>query len=134
RAYRASPASAACSRRPSPPWREDGHEDSSADMIAVLRRLVPQRSLPPCGGGTGRGVSACTVFSKWIRSDRTFSTRGTPLPTPPPQGGREQTAVAATDSPNRKSGRSKPRQISFIRIFFITLALVATVAPARADN
>ncbi len=34
-----------------------------------------QRSLPPCGGGTGRGVTANSEFAN------------TPLPNPPPQGG-----------------------------------------------
>jgi hypothetical protein len=34
-------------------------------------------SLPPCGGGLGRGVAARSEFAT------------TPLPVPPPQGGRE---------------------------------------------
>src|SRR5262249_22652141 len=56
----------------------------SASAILTLRRLAPQRSLPPCGGGTGRGVATSTEFVV------------TPLPTPPPQRGREQTAAAAS--------------------------------------
>jgi error-prone DNA polymerase len=39
---------------------------------------APHGSLPPCGGGTGRGVAAYSVLV------------ATPLPNPPPQGGREQ--------------------------------------------
>src|SRR5258705_2677100 len=35
-------------------------------------------SLPPCGGGVGRGVAADSAFAT------------TPLPVPPPQGGRER--------------------------------------------
>ena len=41
-------------------------------------------SLPPCGGGLGRGVAATAVFAGL-----------TPLPSPPPQGGREPTARAS---------------------------------------
>ncbi|MCD6043668.1 MAG: dnaE 1, partial [Burkholderiales bacterium] len=50
---------------------------------------APQRSLPPCGGGLGRGVV--------VRSGLVT----TPLPTPPPQGGREQTERVARESPSR---------------------------------
>ena len=45
-----------------------------ASASPALRRPVPQRSLPPCGGGTGRGVKSGTELAV------------TPLPTPPPQG------------------------------------------------
>src|SRR5690349_16297452 len=45
-----------------------------AHSSGAMRRTAPQRSLPLCGGGTGRGVAA----------DSEFGT--TPLPTPPPQG------------------------------------------------
>src|SRR5437016_4750029 len=38
-------------------------------------------SLPPCGGGLGRGVAADSEFAV------------TPLPVPPPQGGREPCGV-----------------------------------------
>jgi len=41
----------------------------------------PQRSLPPCGGGTGRGVDASADLA------------ATPHPNRPPQGGREPTAA-----------------------------------------
>src|SRR5262249_43188043 len=29
-----------------------------ADSVPALRRNAPRRPLPPCGGGTGRGVTA----------------------------------------------------------------------------
>src|SRR5262245_52697678 len=44
-----------------------------------LQRLGRHRPLPPCGGGTGRGVATCTEFAI----------------TPSPHGGREQTESAA---------------------------------------
>src|SRR5215470_17149541 len=71
-----------------------------------LGRAVPQRSLPPCGGGTGRGVQqAQRLFPIRYRTNaaprflifrnlsaetasRTVPCRH-PLPVPPPQGGRE---------------------------------------------
>src|SRR6267142_2107284 len=54
-------------------WAEAGSPSASASAIrAALRRLVPRRSLPPCGGGTGRGVATNTTFA------------ATPLPNPPP--------------------------------------------------
>ncbi|TMJ89989.1 MAG: hypothetical protein E6G76_07050 [Alphaproteobacteria bacterium] len=46
-------------------------------------------SPPPCGEGLGVGVARC--FS----DGATNIPRTTPLPTPPPQGGREQTEFAA---------------------------------------
>src|SRR5262245_42541557 len=45
---------------------------------------APQRSLPPCGGGTGRGVATNARVSF------------TPLPNPPPQGGREREPVPSS--------------------------------------
>src|SRR5438105_717825 len=58
----------------------------SAHSSEEMRGTAPQRSLPPCGGGTGRGVT----------SDSESGT--TPLPTPPPQGGREQAEFASRSS------------------------------------
>src|SRR5262249_34178888 len=55
----------------------------SACTSSMPRRLVPQRPLPPCGGGTGRGVATSTEFVV------------TPLPTPPPPGGGGQAALAS---------------------------------------
>src|SRR5262249_33471871 len=51
-----------------------------------LGRAAPQRSLPPCGGGTGRGVTADAESA------------ATALPTPPPQGGREAARRVASES------------------------------------
>src|SRR5436853_352886 len=48
--------------RPSPAWAptstciRDASGSAPADTLRELRRCAPQRSLPPCGGGTGRGV------------------------------------------------------------------------------
>src|SRR5689334_10526989 len=68
-----------------------------------MGRPMPQRSLPPCGGGTGRGVQQ-RCFGSYRRFDNSrpaaaaFSSRqeprlqcfaATPLPVPPPQGARE---------------------------------------------
>ncbi|MDQ2079263.1 FAD binding domain-containing protein [Xanthobacteraceae bacterium Astr-EGSB] len=55
-----------------------------------LASASPHGSLPPCGGGAGRGVA-------------TNSEPGTtPLPSPPPQGGREHTESGATPYQNPK--------------------------------
>src|SRR6202048_3964247 len=58
-------------------------------------------SLPPCGGGSGRGVAIEKGFDESAlskrtsgchsRANRTGTARGTPLPAPPPQGERERT-------------------------------------------
>jgi tRNA pseudouridine32 synthase / 23S rRNA pseudouridine746 synthase len=53
-------------------WKVLGRATYAGDDFG---RAAPQRSLPPCGGGTGRGVTA----------DAESAT--TPLPTPPPQAG-----------------------------------------------
>src|SRR5262249_17742453 len=54
---------------------------------SVLRRPSPQRPLPPCGGGTGSGVTRRTEFVV------------TPHPNPPTQGGRGQTESVASTVP-----------------------------------
>jgi hypothetical protein len=59
-----------------------------ATALMVVPRLAPQRSLPPCGGGTGWGV---VTNSEPV---------GTLLPTPPPQGGREQAVPRGTAMPH----------------------------------
>src|SRR5438105_12139675 len=61
-----------------------------------LRRAAPQRSLPPCGGGTGRGIAAHSEIA------------ATPLPTPPPQGGREQAVPVAPSCPYSSPSRLQP--------------------------
>src|SRR5215471_7777301 len=78
-------------------------------MLLWLQTSRPSlwRSLPPCGGGTGRGVDArtelcllllrCRVITRQV-SPNLFCPRftsiaafaATPLPVPPPQGGRER--------------------------------------------
>src|SRR5262249_52816211 len=46
------------------PWLSVWAElESETIACLVLRRCAPQRSLPPCGGGTGRGVAASTELS-----------------------------------------------------------------------
>src|SRR5262245_54952140 len=69
----------------------------------AVRRSVPHGSLPLCGGGTGRGVTANAEFAanlicskqRGATSLREVPTArsefvATPLPVPPPQGGRER--------------------------------------------
>src|SRR5215470_9889398 len=76
-----------------------------------LRRCVPHGSLPPCGGGTGRGWRQGTVRDA-VSALRFLKIRNlgaafvryrignnrcaccTPLPVPPPQGGRERCGTA----------------------------------------
>jgi tripartite-type tricarboxylate transporter receptor subunit TctC len=71
-------------------------------LMSDLRRSVPHGSLPPCGGGTGRGVAthserAIVTLQKDVTPlclERTSLAADaalavTPLPVPPPQGGRE---------------------------------------------
>src|SRR5262252_4144444 len=93
----------------------------------ALRRAVPQRSLPPCGGGTGRGVTARTEFA------------ATPLPIPPPPpgrlrpsstgyGGREESAARTLHHNNRSACGTANK----LAIPLIALALLTT--PARADD
>src|SRR5262245_20775558 len=60
-----------------------GGPSREANTSLELRRRVPHRPLPPCGGGTGRGVL------------RFRHNCATPLPIPPPQGGREEAAAPA---------------------------------------
>src|SRR5258708_6374330 len=63
------------------------------------------RSLPPCGGGSGRGVphgahhrfAHSCAFPEPSHPSNT-SCMATPLPDPPPQGGREPTMPAARSS------------------------------------
>jgi hypothetical protein len=46
-----------------------------------------QNSRPPCGGGPGWGVALAFPFFSAARASEVFGS--TPLPDPPPQGGRE---------------------------------------------
>src|SRR5712691_11470796 len=84
---------------------------STAGTSRELRRCEPHGSLPPCGGGTGRGVAtgrcARCCFSVQILKIRSFAVAFvrhrignnrraccTPLPVPPPHGGRERCGTA----------------------------------------
>src|SRR5215510_10023233 len=64
-----------------------------ADAGCGWGRAVPQRSLPPCGGGTGRGVEhARRPFFILFASLRARQASrsvfvATPLPVPPHKGG-----------------------------------------------
>ncbi len=58
---------------------------------AVLSGATPQRSLPPCGGGTGRGVDASAEFA------------ATPLPNPPPS----QVGLARLAHENSQRGQTR---------------------------
>src|SRR5207248_60406 len=66
----------------------DGGIHTAGDLSAIeclsLRRLVPHRSPPPCGEGTGVGVARLPNLN-----------RTTPTPNPSPQGGGEHTESAA---------------------------------------
>src|SRR4029077_607350 len=86
--------------------RDHGGEalDAAFDLARVFSRLPPgaaskciSYSLPPCGGGVGRGVG------------RAFVAHGTPLSNSPPQGGRELT---------RRVARERESHPSFCRASF----------------
>src|SRR5438034_4983117 len=84
--------------RSSPRKRYGMHTSANeyADVARGWGRAVPQRSLPPCGGGTGRGVEhAQRLFFVLFASLRAGqATRSvfvaTPLPVPPPTKGRSR--------------------------------------------
>src|SRR5689334_8451801 len=71
------------------------------------RRPVPHGSLPPCGGGTGKGVAANPKFAEAHRLAATLRLAATPLPTPPPQGGREQAVLAAMTCPTLEAAKDR---------------------------
>src|SRR5580704_9348684 len=69
---------------------------ANGPMLKVSRQ-TQMRSLPPCGGGLGRGVGADAQSLQRSHSlaanknrDTESLARVTPLPVPPPQGGRER--------------------------------------------
>ena len=68
------------------------------------------RSLPPCGGGTGRGV-------------RALSPEVAPLPNPPPQGGREQAEQVAPPAPNLTPLPRRETKFDSIRDFWLRTRL-----------
>ena len=63
-------------------------------MRLPSRAPTQVRSLPPCGGGLGRGVAQQKVRvvsdAPGVSARRKESPCGTPLPAPPPQAGRER--------------------------------------------
>src|SRR5690349_24449888 len=90
------------------------HASSSAYADEGLRlgRTVPQRSLPPCGGGTGRGVERAQRLFELCANLRARQTSrsvfvATPLPVPPPLKGRSR--PSATGYGGRK--RSEERRV-----------------------
>src|SRR5215510_1240262 len=104
---------------------------STAGTLRELRRSKPHGSLPPCGGGTGRGVATgdeiAIVASRKDVESLCSERPGlaahsafviTPLPVPPPQGGRE-----------RWGARLRNASIAFAAL----AALVALCTTASAD-
>src|SRR5262245_8544835 len=113
---RSSPRGAGPSARMQEVAHTASPETTTANAIASLesRMRVPQRSLPPCGGGTGRGVSAdcksavpfhprlclrprasTTAYSQpflLLMRDTDIAAGPVPAatPLPPPKGGRER--------------------------------------------
>src|SRR6266568_489072 len=100
---------------PPPLWAKAAHISDSRDR--ELRRCVPHGSLPPCGGGTGRGVATgtardvafasghCTssVLEQHLSSIGSEAIAGfcyTPLPVPPPPGGRERCGTVLLHLPH----------------------------------
>src|SRR4030095_3514147 len=73
------------------------------------------RSLPPCGGRWGRGVAQEKVFEKDAcrqRSSRESTSCGTPLPSPPPQGGRERISPADSVNSYAAKGLGAARRVA----------------------
>src|SRR5690349_10840 len=74
--------------------RTSANED--VDAVCGRGRAVPQRSLPPCGGGTGRGVERARrlllVLFATLRARQASRPVfvATPLPVPPPPKGRSR--------------------------------------------
>jgi len=108
--------------------RRRGQGALQQDLSCVMRRVeskhvfrpashlhlphTQMRSLPPCGGGLGRGVVANNRALQKLHdrkattdSSADTSSRVTPLPVPPPQGGRERLT----------SNRAKRTQLSVSR-------------------
>jgi tRNA pseudouridine32 synthase/23S rRNA pseudouridine746 synthase len=88
-------------------WKVLGRTANAGDNLG---RAAPQRSLPPCGGGTGRGVTANS------ESD------ATPLPTPPPQGGREPARRVAGESvPRTAEAPSSGTEVDSMQLTWLSL-------------
>jgi error-prone DNA polymerase len=68
---------------------EDLIEHGEGLQVVVM---PPTRPLPPCGGGSGRGVARTHRVSSL--QDKNGERGATPHPSPPPQGGREDVRLA----------------------------------------
>src|SRR5215470_3837354 len=84
--------------RSSPRKRYGMHTSANelADVACGRGRAVPHRSLPPCGGGTGRGVAtntereACPARRLANNTKNRRRACSTPLLVPPPPKGRSR--------------------------------------------
>jgi len=68
----------------------------------LLGNAEPHGSLPPCGGGTGREVITDAASA------------GTPVPTPSPQGGREQASTSAETVASSKIQNTSRRNLAWV--------------------
>jgi tRNA pseudouridine32 synthase / 23S rRNA pseudouridine746 synthase len=92
-------------------WKVLGRATYAIDDVG---RASPQRSLPPCGGGTGRGVTADAESA------------ATPLPTPPPPPGRSRpssTGYGGREPARRVASESVPRTAATSKQHLTWLAL-----------
>src|SRR5262249_52446806 len=65
-------------------------EDGGRGSVTSLRALsTPRRLLPPCGGGSRRGVALQSAVAAPVATP-VSALGATPHPVPPPQGGRER--------------------------------------------
>src|SRR5262245_52618070 len=104
------PATGGTYRSPAAAWRFACKEPS------------PQRSLPPCGGGTGRGVTGNSEFAN------------TPLPGPPPRGGREHEAVPALRRKPYTASRRHARPLPPLHGSDRSLRLLDSLLPEVRDG
>src|SRR4051794_5506889 len=87
----------------------------TAGARSMVRRFAPQRSLPPCGGGTGRGVTTDAVFAA--------------TPIPPPQVGREESAARTSllgeerICGNGRDNNERPARVSSFEPYVVRLIL-----------
>src|SRR5262249_1899217 len=107
-----------------------------------LRRPVPQRSLPPCGGGTGRGVATRAELAvvnsrediappcaEWtsLAAHSVFAV--TPLPVPPPPPGRLRPSSTGYGGRERCGARLRNASIALA----VAIALLGVSSTANAD-
>ncbi len=87
-------------------------------------------SLPPCGGGLGRGVAASREFGVAQGKSADTEPAVSPLPVPPPQGGRERRGANCHNADSHG-----PSRASFVAaICLILCALVLLASPALAQE